>query len=89
MNRKRIIITAAAGLVSFLAAFAVSWLIRPANNPQQGRPTGENQQAAEAAGQQQGNTAEAAQAGSQTTADVATMKMLSEKELKEIGRAHV
>jgi flagellar motility protein MotE (MotC chaperone) len=81
MSKKRIIITAAAGLVSFLAAFAASWLIRPArpaDNARQGQATAEDQQAAAEATQQQ----EGVTSATEITADGVTMKTFSEKELK-------
>jgi flagellar motility protein MotE (MotC chaperone) len=81
MSKKRIIITAAAGLVSFLAAFAASWLIRPArpaDNARQGQATAEDQQAAADTAQQQ----EGVTSATEITADGATMKTFSEKELK-------
>jgi len=82
MSKKQIIITAAAGLVCFSVAFAVSWLTKSGSpSPEQ---TAHNQQASAEAANQQTETAGRSQLGSETATEAATMKTLSEKELKSL-----
>lgn len=81
MNKKKIIITAAAGVVSFLGFFAVSWLTRPV--PVEA-PAAEEQASTTPApktGEPQGEVLTAtAGAGGETTA----AKTLTEQQLKEL-----
>ncbi len=83
MNKKRIILTAAVGLLSFAAAFAIAWLTRPApvetTEPAATQPQNGLQFA-----QQQTEMDLFVQSASQKSGQAAGSQSISEKQLKSL-----